>query len=186
MAFPGVVDRYYSRYYSLDVGGGSLCDQFCHVHSNKLFVLGLAPTHPIIQERKAVLSVAYVDGGQGEVVGKKKTGARPLQALSKICEFVCADGSTYNFLCGIPDVQCQLLETNSRLVSDPSLLLSKPETDGFVAIVNVKLSVVERAKSKLVPEDQFRLLRGLPPRSVGSAAHRGVVDLALFDLPGDS
>ncbi|XP_052804721.1 protein Abitram-like [Mya arenaria] len=150
-----VVERYYTpKYYK---NTKSEKEDVCIlVHSNKICVVTLAEWHPVVAEKKEVVSVDYqfdhVNRLCNRVTGKGKKGAQNLHADSALCRVKCSDGSQYQVPCGL---KCQLLETNGTLKNTPSVLTEKPNTDGYLAVVLPKLKDFKEEMCKLLAKDSI-------------------------------
>ncbi|XP_078353274.1 protein Abitram-like isoform X1 [Oculina patagonica] len=136
-----VVDRYFTRIFRTDIKG-KLCEDQCVLqHSNKICVITVAPSHPVLK-CKQITNVNFqvstkVNRLDNKVSGKGKKGAQHLQPDSLICEVTCASGAKYSlYSC----IRGKLVEVNEELVSKPQLLLEKPETEGYLAVVLPKLT----------------------------------------------
>jgi len=129
-----VVERYYQQKFVLDAGGKPLEDQYVNQHSNGLYMVGIAPTHPIVTKGINITSLDFNVGYDllERVSGKYKRGAPHLQQSTSLCTVCMEDDSEYTlYIC----VSGNLLEVNERLVSNPELLVSKAGTEGFLAIL---------------------------------------------------
>lgn len=77
---PSVVDRFFTRYYYRKPGTVDE-DHLVLFHSNRICIIGLAPSHVALQ--KGVVSVNFnignVDRSQNQCSGKGKKGAMNLQ-----------------------------------------------------------------------------------------------------------
>ncbi|KAG7458208.1 hypothetical protein MATL_G00235690 [Megalops atlanticus] len=143
---PSVIDRYFTRWYKTDLKGKP-CEDHCILqHSNRICVITLAESHPIIQKEKKIQSVNYqISAGcsrlQNKVSGKSKRGGQFLTELAPLCRITCTDGEEYTiFSC----IRGRLLEVNEDILTRPSLLLEKPSTDGYIAVILPKF---EESKS---------------------------------------
>jgi len=156
-----VIQRYYQPYFALDVAKKEGEDQVVYKHSNGLFVIGIAPTHPIIRLRKQVSVVDYnvtkQSRLQNKVYGKGKKGGLWMEPLSPLCDVTCSDGSKYRlYSC----IRGHLLEVNENLVQRPELLSSSTySTEGYLGIVNPKHVEQETVLEKLVPLEVYRNVR---------------------------
>ena len=158
--YPSVLERYYethilSNYQAVSVhsnGCGSPPTR-CHVHTHaarglaligniaapRLCVLGVAPTHPMLQPPNRVIAVKYRDHdsknlAELDVSGKKKRGAHWVQPRDLICTVSLSDGSEVTlYAC----IRGSVIEANLRLVEQPSLLGTP---DGFVAVLMPKIA----------------------------------------------
>ena len=128
--YPSVLDRYYTTHTLSN-------NQRVSVHSNGLCVIGVAPSHPMLQSPLRVKAVSFRshDGkklGEIKVSGKHKTGAHWLNPRDLICTLTATDGSeAILYAC----IRGSVIEANTRLVDHPELL-GTPE--GYVAVIQPK------------------------------------------------
>ena len=154
--FPTVTDRYLTPYYQLDVQ--KPCDDVCvRIHSNRVCMISLAPSHIIFQENKTIVSCNYkvsekLDRLCNKVSGKAKHGAQPLQSNSNLCCLTCSDGSSYMIKCCMIG---KLLEVNKDLVENPELLKLEPHFGGYIALVLPNLKHLDKLKDKLLTREQY-------------------------------
>eukprot|EP01088_Endostelium_zonatum_P020131 TRINITY_DN726_c0_g1_i1.p1 TRINITY_DN726_c0_g1~~TRINITY_DN726_c0_g1_i1.p1 ORF type:complete len:218 (-),score=42.22 TRINITY_DN726_c0_g1_i1:723-1376(-) len=125
-----VIGRYYTKHYAIDFNGAGN-DQYVFQHTNYLCVIGLAPTHPIVKERKKVVSINWAPGrgkdhSQIKLHGKRKRGAVRLDPNSKLCEVTCEDSTKYMIY---STVRGALVEVNTKLVCNNNNN-EKQETEG--------------------------------------------------------
>ncbi|XP_039313174.1 protein Abitram isoform X2 [Solenopsis invicta] len=122
--FPTVTDRYFTPYYKVDVQ--SLGDDMCiWIHSNRICMLSLAPSHVILRDNKDIKKVDFkisdkLDRSLNKVSGKGK-----------------------------------LVEVNEALLEDPQLLKESPHKGGYLAIVLPNLKLLESLKQSLLTHDQY-------------------------------
>ncbi|XP_078230207.1 protein Abitram isoform X3 [Callithrix jacchus] len=87
---PSLVDRYFTRWYKADVKGKS-CEDHCILqHSNRICVITLAESHPVLQSGKTIKSISYQISTncsrlQNKVSGKFK---RRILSLEKVEEII--------------------------------------------------------------------------------------------------
>jgi len=135
-------------------------DQYANLHSNGLVVVGVASSHPLLAA--GVKTVSFATGKNKRDLadmkprGKKKRGTLFLQPDTAICEVTCENGATYT-LRGA--VKGNLIEVNTRLLKDPSLLATRPETEGYIAIVGTKKGDWSSSAKILKTLDQYTNLR---------------------------
>lgn len=141
--FPTPTERYYDirfvtssdrRCYFGDVG-----DQCIMFHSNKICLVTLAPTHPVIAEDKTITKVDFsfegdekIDRLASQPRGKRKRGGQKLRKNAPICAISCSDGSRYVV---IACIGARLIEINQSIKDDCSLIKKKPLSSGFIAII---------------------------------------------------
>lgn len=154
--FPSVTDRYFTPYYELDVlkPGDDIC---LRIHSNRICMISLAPSHVIFQKNKTIQSCNYkvsekLDRTANKVSGKAKHGAQPLQSNSNLCCLTCTDGSSYMIKCCMIG---KLIEVNTRLIEDPELLKQEPHFGGYIAIVLPNLKHLDKLKEKLLDQVSY-------------------------------
>lgn len=154
--FPTVTDRYFTPYYKMNVQ--SIGDDMCiWIHSNRICMLSLAPSHIILQGNKDIKTVDFrvsnkLDRSLNKVSGKGKHGAQPLQTNSNICTISCLDGQTYVIKCCMIG---KLVEVNEALVKNPQLLTKPPHKGGYLAIILPNIKLLENLKQSLLTHDQY-------------------------------
>lgn len=153
--FPTVTERYFTPYYKVDVQSPG--DDMCvWIHSNRICMLSLAPSHVILRGNGDVEKVDFrvsdkLDRSLNKVSGKGKHGAQPLQANSNICT-VCADGRTCVIKCCMIG---KLVEVNEALSERPQLLKESPHKGGYLAIILPNIKLLENLKQSLLTHDQY-------------------------------
>ncbi|KAK3587839.1 hypothetical protein CHS0354_019707 [Potamilus streckersoni] len=123
--YPSVIDRYFKKKYYLFEDRQK--EAFCIlVHSNRICIVTLGETHPILSKNKCIRSVSFTIGDvnrlDNKVSGKAKRGAQTLTATSPLCEITCDDGEKFVVPAGMKG---QLIEVNEQLLNNPSLLTLK-------------------------------------------------------------
>lgn len=155
---PTITDRYFTAYYKLDVQ--SYADDICILmHSNRICMLTLAPSHAILQDDKHITKVDFkvsnkLDRVQNKVSGKSKHGAQPLQTNSNICKITCSNEKPYIIKCCIIG---KLVEVNESLIQNPKLLLEPPHKGGYLAIILPNIKLLDKMKESLLTEEQYNL-----------------------------
>jgi len=122
-------------------------------------LVGLAPSHPILANKKKVVSVSFPDGENGrrdltgmQISGKKKHGSADMDIHSVLCTVTCEDGSSHIlYAC----VRGKLYELNMRLKEQPSLLNDYPEAEGFIAITMCQSQRLDKELSTLMKADAY-------------------------------
>ncbi|XP_077966804.1 protein Abitram-like [Styela clava] len=164
--FPSVVDRYFTRLYKVNLPSGTLNyedfkttrnDVRILWHSNKICLVTLAPSHPAFSPDKTISEVSFkvtlkCDRSNNKVSGKRKRGAQWLNPESPLCIVTLSDGEKYTVHSGI---RGNLIEVNENLLKYPELLKEKPETNGYIAVVMIKLQERERLTNNLLSESQY-------------------------------
>lgn len=152
-----VIERYYTKRYCLDVNVPM--DDFCILfHSNRICVITLAPSHPLLTSNKSITKCDFqvstkIDRLDNKASGKLKRGAQVLQQVNSPLFYVeCSDGSLYK-LC--PGITGKLIEINDALVKDPNLLISDPYGKGYIAVVLPSIPNHERYKNELLTPEQY-------------------------------
>lgn len=118
---------------------GDLCLMF---HSNKICLVALAPTHPVIRDNKTITKIEHTFEGYQKIdrltnqpKGKGKKGSQVLQKNSPICAIICSDDTKY-VVTGC--LGARLMEVNQRICTDFDLIKTKPLADGYIAIMQPK------------------------------------------------
>lgn len=147
-----VVDRYYTKRYAINLRGKA-CEDMCILsHSNKISIVTIAEGHPIIMGGKTICQVDFQNRMENKVTGKGKRGAQSLTPTSALCTVTCTDESKYILSCGIKG---QLIEVNDTLVHKPQLLVTRPQAEGYIAVVLSKLNNYEKEMATLLPADKY-------------------------------
>uniref|UniRef100_A0A6V7LC61 Protein Abitram n=1 Tax=Bracon brevicornis TaxID=1563983 RepID=A0A6V7LC61_9HYME len=159
---PSVTDRYFTPYYKINVQRPN--DDICiRIHSNRICMLTLAPSHPIFKENVKIESISFkvtekLDRAANKVSGKGKHGAQPLQETSNICIINFKDGDKSEKW----TVKCcmtgKLIEVNETLAENPDLIKQQPHKGGYLAIILPNIKVYEEMKKTLMTEDDYQKL----------------------------
>lgn len=153
---PTVTDRYFTPYYKINVQSPG--DDVCiRIHSNRICMLSLAPSHVVLTGNKEIEKVDFkisdkCDRSLNKVSGKGKHGAQPLQGNSNICTISCTDGQTYVIKCCMIG---KLIEVNEMLLENPQLLKQPPHKGGYLAIILPNIKLIESLKQSLLTEEQY-------------------------------
>ncbi|XP_064455962.1 protein Abitram-like [Ornithodoros turicata] len=163
---PSVTERYYKPRFKYDANGNAGEDQCILFHSNRIALVTLAPSHPILSQKKEVTKVDFqvntkLNRLSNYVYGKHKKGAQRLQRTSALCIISCSDGSQYTIVSVVPG---KLIEVNERLTECPELVVKKPWSSGYIAIVlppmNMDVYLLETLTS---PQDYIKVRSGTIP-----------------------
>ncbi|KAJ9590808.1 hypothetical protein L9F63_016194 [Diploptera punctata] len=155
--FQTVTERYYTPRFCVDVGGNKGEDQCILFHSNRICLVTLASSHPVLQHNKEIKKIdfqvsANVDRMKNKVSGKGKHGAQFLQPNSPLCYIECKDGSKYTVESCIKG---KLVEMNDALIADPKLLINKPDAEGYIAIVLPNITNSDQQKEELLTLEEY-------------------------------
>lgn len=151
-------ERYYTPRYKLNliIQGEDYCMLF---HSNKISVVTLAPTHPLLLNKKSIKSISFkvsdnTDRLNNRVSGKAKKGAQILQPGSPLLIAECTDDTKYTIRSPVPG---KLVEVNDQLLNNPSLLSDYPANKGFIAIVLMPVHSNERYWNEMLTPEQYKV-----------------------------
>ncbi|KAL2653700.1 hypothetical protein R1flu_021828 [Riccia fluitans] len=151
----------YSHYYAIDVGK-PFHDQYVFRHHNGLCVIGLASTHSAFMIDTEISGVDYNVGKTSrteiKAVGKRKKNAQVLEGNSVLCKVLAGETFFLIRCC----VRGTLLEVNERLMKEPQLLIQRPDTEGYVAIMMPRPEDWKKAQATLLTREQYRERRGFP------------------------
>ncbi|KAM9096860.1 protein Abitram isoform X1 [Sarcophilus harrisii] len=156
-AAPSLVDRYFTRWYKADVKGKP-CEDHCILqHSNRICVITLAESHPLLQNGKTIKSINYQISAncsrlQNKVSGKFKRGAQFLTELAPLCRISCSDGEEYTVS---SCVRGRLMEVNENILDKPSILQEKPSTEGYIAVVLPKFEESKSITEGLLTQKEY-------------------------------
>ena len=159
--FPSVTERYYTpRYYVDDKAGEDMCVLF---HSNRICLLTLAPSHPIIKQKKTITKfdfqvTEHTNRLNNAVLGKRKKGAQQLQCDSIVCRIHCQDQEEDRVYTIRSYINGKLIEINEMLIKQPNLAVSAPQAAGYIAIILPKLDNSEKQKMKLLDKESYHNL----------------------------
>eukprot|EP00708_Paratrimastix_pyriformis_P005961 GAFH01005126.1.p1 GENE.GAFH01005126.1~~GAFH01005126.1.p1 ORF type:complete len:184 (+),score=17.92 GAFH01005126.1:3-554(+) len=164
-----LIERYFKTYYLADAGGVPYQDIYLHAHSNGLIIVGITKNHPIFSRiaqgatiTKVDFDIGRQDRSKHRVHGRFKKGGLQLSPDTVICMITTSDGMGYKVVSGC---RGSLLEVNHRLQEDPTLLTRKPETEGFIAIINPRDVAQDYAALTLAQYEARcadRVARGVP------------------------
>lgn len=142
-----VNERYFTKYFTpkgcvVGVEGSKPLDQCVLYHSNKICVVCIAPSHPIVTDDSIEIeSIDFHNGSfdlsKNKVYGKRKRGGHRLLPESALCQVQCKGDVKFIFR---SCVKGYLVEVNDRLQANTNLLKTKPLSEGYLAILTQKLS----------------------------------------------
>ncbi|XP_022669283.1 protein Simiate-like isoform X2 [Varroa jacobsoni] len=133
---PSPLERYFCPRFYLDPDCDQMSDMLILLHSNRVGVVCLAPSHPIVRKNVCVEKVDFqinqsLNRLDNKVTGKHKKGGQRVKKESLLCT-IYAGLKAFKIQACIPGA---LVEVNSRLVNEPGLLTSDPFQSGFIAII---------------------------------------------------
>lgn len=190
-----ILDRYFFLRYAPDMGGERGHDACIAVHSNKIVaMLMLSPAHPIRRLGLQVTRVEYGSGRDGcsqahplsSVVtsGKNKRGQLYVQPPGVVATLHTACGGVFPIRA---NVTAGVMEINTRLLSEPGLVTSRPRTEGHLAIFYLKTPKLQALLSSLLPREGYAkllALRGFPELSAEVATQGRDEAEAMRARPG--
>jgi hypothetical protein len=155
--FQSVTQRYYTPRFCVDGGGKPGEDHCVLFHSNRICLITLALSHPILRERKEIRKFDFqvsnnVDRLKNRVSGKGKHGAQLLQPHSPLCYIECEDSSKYTVQ---SCVKGKLVEMNDALIENPKLLIEKPDAEGYIAILIPSISNSNQQREELLTREEY-------------------------------
>jgi hypothetical protein len=159
-----MVQRYYTQLFAPDVAGVRGEDHYIYLQSNRVAILGLAPSHPAIRLGVPVVRVEFAPAFAAvQVSGKKKRGAVWADPRQAVATVHLADGRAYTVRACI---RASVLSMNERLLTEPGLLNGVgAAVAGHIALLDCKLQHVVEARDACLDEAAYRrlcALRGLP------------------------
>ncbi|CAI5717459.1 unnamed protein product [Peronospora destructor] len=152
-----MIERYYTEMFSCDTMGKPMEDQYVHMHSNRLCVVGVAESHPVMQEE--LVSVEFSRNVlENHVTGKKKKGGCFMLPNTMICVLKCKSGRDFKlYSC----IRGSLIEVNKRLQTEPELLKQKHQSDGYLIIIQPKKVEVAEIQESLLSKDEYKQFRAI-------------------------
>lgn len=147
-SIPSVTERYFKTRMIPE------SNQCVLVHSNRLCLITISPSHPILQESIKIESIDFETVGKqkqnrlnNKVSGKFKRGGQKLKEKSVICIIKTSDGCEHTiYSC----VSGTLVEINEKLLKEPNLLKDKPWSEGYIAIILPPFPSAEKSVAKAV------------------------------------
>lgn len=156
------LDRYFVSKYFLNLNQ-QRNDHCILIHSNRLCVLTLAPSHPIVRGDLSISKVDFqisknVNRLDNKTSGKRKRNAQNVSLNSPICFVECSNDERFTISSPIPG---KLLEINEKLQTNPELLrLCYRENyykECYIAVIIPKHNVpMEEVTKNLIDESQYQ------------------------------
>ena len=165
------LERYFTKYYMLDVRM-PFNDHLIMVHSNKVVVCALAPSHPALNASKyRIKKVEFIQQVNEEMRGKHKHHANNVNSNQPICRIHCenmipqgnTDETSEKNLSSFLVYAClnaKLIETNERLLKNPVLVQIKPDTEGYIGVLLPKLDNLREQINLFKTQSDFAKIRG--------------------------
>lgn len=156
-SYPSVTERYYTPCFYLSKNGSPDEYHCVLLHSNKICLITLAPSHPIIKGKKKITKLDFqvtskLDRLENKVVGKSKKGGQYILPDSTLCFIECDDGTKYSIYgC----TKGKLVEINQNLTKNPDLLIEKPLSMGFIAIILPSKKDMNNVKDNLISYESY-------------------------------
>ncbi|XP_076327465.1 protein Abitram [Tachypleus tridentatus] len=151
--FPCIWERYYTPYFVVDQSNSG--DQCILFHSNGICVITIAPSHPLFTKEKEIDSIDFQSRLNNQVFGRWKKGGQFMKPESTLCLIKCKDGTQFTMY---SRVQGTLIEINKSLIDNPSLLVKKPWSDGYIAVILPPLHKSENQKKNLLSLENYQKL----------------------------
>ncbi|XP_022240385.1 protein Simiate-like isoform X2 [Limulus polyphemus] len=127
-------------------------------HSRKkkrICVTTIAPSHPLFTKEKEIDSVDFQSRLNNQVSGRWKKGGQVMKPESPLCVIKCKDGTGFTIY---SRVHGTLIEINKSLMDNPSLLVKKPWSDGYIAVILPPLHKSENQKKNLLSLESYQKL----------------------------
>lgn len=122
-------------------------------HANRLSVVGLAASHAAFTKCGGVKSLRFRDEVKAsKVQGKQKRGALLAQSGTPLANIECVDGTKFIAHC---NSRGHVLEVNLDLETDVTQLNTRPEAEGWLAILRPKIEELDRLKGELRTKEDF-------------------------------
>ncbi|ODN01917.1 Protein Simiate [Orchesella cincta] len=149
-----LTERSLTRLYFIEPNGGG--HYMLLKDSNKICLLTLAPSHPIITNDLIVSAINYQANDNfncmnNKVCGYSKAGAQFLTDCSILCSIKC-EGREEPFIVR-SNLSVKWTEKNEDIVKQPSLL--KDAERGYIAIVFPELSEYDNDLRRWLTEEQY-------------------------------
>ena len=129
------------------------------MHSNRVAVCTIAPSHPALDTTKHKIDrVEFIQEVSSEMSGKHKHNAKNLNVLQPLCKIYCKKINENMDECFFVVYSClnaKLLEINEKLLTKPDLMQTKPVTEGYFAILMPKLDNLSEQINELLTHEQY-------------------------------
>jgi len=154
-----VTQRYYTPYYRVDEDRERRHDLCLLVHSNRVSLMCLAPSHPIIEKNLDIDVInceitKTCNRKSNKAVGKGKKGGQNLDPTSILCFLETKEGR-FPVEAVAPS---KLICMNRIALSQPALVRDKPDSTGHIAVLLPYLGHIEECKAGLLTKEQYEEL----------------------------
>jgi len=151
-----VTERYYTNLYRLDTDRERQHDVLVLNHSNKICLITLAPSHPVLANKLEIKKVNFevskkVDRKTNKTSGKSKKGGQILEPTS-VLAIVETEAGNFPVPAVVPG---KLICINQEIITDPSKLSTHPDSEGHIAIILPSRGLYEQAKQSLLSKEQY-------------------------------
>ena len=157
--YPSFVDRYFKKYYHLDTKE-PLNDHLVLLHSNRVCVCTVAPSHPVLDKTKfKIEKIEYIQHVSDNMKGKHKQNAKQLKVLQPICTLFCkniqnsppTDKKFTFYSC----INAKLIEINEEAVRNPEFFQDFSQSDGYLVILYPKIDKIMEQFETLITHEQY-------------------------------
>ncbi|CAG8587018.1 12878_t:CDS:2 [Funneliformis caledonium] len=157
------LEQYYTKYFLIDSNENTTEDFYIYQAPNKLSsfyflslcVIGLSPTHPLLQSSQKVKSIKFNEKISQSMNKKKQI---PLEIKREICVITTESGKKYSIKAGVVG---WVIDFNMRLDREYDLLQEKPFTEGYIAIIKPKQDDPKKALNHCIDEKEYKDVRTL-------------------------
>jgi len=155
-----VTERYYTNLYQLDTDRERQHDILVLNHSNKICLITLAPSHPVLANKLEIKKVNFevskkVDRKSNKTSGKSKKGGQILEPTS-VLAIIETESGNFPIQAVVPG---KLICINQEIISQPSKLSTHPDSEGHIAIILPSRGLYEQAKQNLLTREQYMASR---------------------------
>ena len=157
--YPSFVERYFRKYYKLDIKR-PFNDHLVLLHSNRVCVCTVAPSHPVLNKAKYKIErIDFTQNVSENMKGKHKQNAKVLHVLQPFCHIFCkniqtepqSDEKFTIYSC----INAKLIEVNDEVVKNPELLQDKPESDGYLVILYPRIDKIMDQFTSLITHEEY-------------------------------
>jgi len=154
--YQNVTERYYTNLYQLDKDREKHHDILVLNHSNKICLITLAPSHPILANKLQIKKVNFevskkVDRKSNKTSGKSKKGGQVLEPTS-VLAIIETETENFPVQAVVPG---KLICINQEIISNPSKLSTHPDSEGHIAIILPSRGLYEQTKQNLLTKEQY-------------------------------